>query len=258
MNVKTMNRIAGHGFLALLLLAGWFLALGPRLGDAGEVAKQTEAAEQANQHLVAEIRRVEGLRDGISTAKVQADKNTRKFPSTADQTDLFAQIRAAASKAGLSEKSLIRLTISSPTIVTGGAVTLGAPGEQQSQAGPQAQTNPQAQAAPQAATPSLGGQLASMKVEINAKGSRQELTKFVSNLENMDRAFLTSSVSLSGEGKEYSLSVNGNMFMLPELMDPTAPSEGTSANLTGEGSANDTPQSQTSTPPSTGLSLGQS
>ena len=61
-----------------------------------------------------------------------------------------------------------------------------------------------------------------MTVDVTVSGSKPRLIAFVRALENTDRAFLVTNINLGGAGGESSLTLAGQMFLLPELVDPTA------------------------------------
>lgn len=63
-----------------------------------------------------------------------------------------------------------------------------------------------------------------MSVDVTVAGPQDRLAAFVQALENMDRAFLVKSINIAGtgEGGGSSLTLSGTMFLLPELVDPTA------------------------------------
>jgi Tfp pilus assembly protein PilO len=225
MSGKRAIVIFGSLILVVVAVAGWFLLLSPRLATAGELNDQRDSVETANAVTRTQIAELNEMKEQIGQAKADADLLTRRFPPTAEQSVLFNLVQQAAASAGIPASKISTLTISVPTLgTTDGSVTLPgataapAPAADASATG----TVPSDPAAAPPAAP--GGGLASMTVDVTVSASEERLAAFVQALENMDRAFLVTGINIAGTGETggSSLTLSGTMFLLPELVDPTA------------------------------------
>lgn len=233
MSSKRTIVIFGSLLLVVVAVAGWFVLLSPRLATAGDLNDQRDGVETANAVTRTQIEELKQMEAEIGQAKADADLLTRRFPPTAEQSVLFNLVQQAAATAGLPASRISTLTISVPSLGSSdGSVTLpgatsGAPAVDTGTV----PTDPALAAAPPAAA---GGQLASMTVDVTVSGTKSRLVAFVRALENMDRAFLVTSINLGGsEAGSASLTLSGQMFLLPELVDPTAEAVTPPADTTG-------------------------
>lgn len=196
-------KVAGIGVLVLLVLVGYFFVLSPRLSKAGEIKAEKETVAEQNDSRQTEITNLTKQAEGIARGRAQAAFLTGKFPPTAAQADLFAQIRKAAADAGLAENQVGALT---PSVPQSGATTGNG----------------------SAVLPGQGGGpgLASMTVSLAATGTYAQLTAFLKNLENMDRAYLVRTVSLAPGGgnatgaESFAITIDGTMFVVAAPTDP--------------------------------------
>ncbi len=65
--------------------------------------------------------------------------------------------------------------------------------------------------------------LATQDVTVSVTGSYDQTTALLKNLEHMDRAYLITSVTLSGsekDGGEYTTTIDGHMYVMPPIADP--------------------------------------
>lgn len=231
MSSKRTIVLLGSLLLVVIAVAGWFVLLSPRLATAGELNDQRDSVETANAVTRTQIEELKQMEAEIGQAKADADLLTRRFPPTAEQSVLFNLVQQAAASAGLPASRISTLTISVPSLgSTDGSVTLpGASAADPASTGT-APTDPAAAgtaptdpsvAATTVPVAGAGGQLASMTVDVTVSGTKPRLIAFVRALENMDRAFLVTSINLGGADGASSLTLSGRMFLLPELVDPT-------------------------------------
>lgn len=204
MNLSKARLTALGGSLALLVLVllGWFFVLSPQMSKAGEIKEQTASVEASNTKLMAQIKAAQEQEANLGEARSYAAALGARFPQTAAQADMFAQIKDAAARAGIPEKNVTALT---PTVPQGGGPAGTATG---------GATVPQAGAAKGVAT---------LQVSLTVSGTQPQLIKFLTMLESMPRSYLidTLSVGPSGESaKMYTLSINGTMFALQAPIDP--------------------------------------
>lgn len=235
MSKSRLITVVGSLILVVILIAGWFLLLSPRLEKASDLRSQREAVASENVTTKATIDDLEKKKANIGEAQADAELLAGKFPSTAAEAELFALIRKAASDAGLPEKNVTDLTPGIPALAsTDGSVALPA-----DQAAPAEGEASDPNAAPAAGTDAAAGgekaaapaaQLATMSLDLSVTGSQAQVIRFLGELENMDRAILIETVSFGdGEKGSGSATISGKMFLLPALVDPTKPVEGDAA-----------------------------
>lgn len=225
MSSKRNIIIFGSLILVIVAVAGWFVLLSPRLSTPGELNDQRVSVETANAVTRTQIAELEEMKAQIGQAKADADLLTRRFPPTAEQSVLFNLVQQAAASAGLPASKISTLTISVPTLGSSdGSVTLpGTTGADPTTTGTAPSTPATDPASGVPAPAATGGGLASMTVDVTVSGPKARLSGFVRALENMDRAFLVTAINLAGTGEGgSSLTLSGTMFLLPELVDPTA------------------------------------
>jgi len=218
MNLTKAKTTILIGSVALVLIGGlgWTLVLSPRQGDISDIKAQTVAAEAFNE---LQRRDLEALRlqaANLGAQQAYAEGLTTRFPTTAAQPELFAEVQAAAARAGLSDRSVIALTPSAPlpgTAAAGGAAPLP----------------PTADSAGGVGT-SVAPDVASMQLEVTVTGPYEALLVFIAEMENNPRAFLVSTVDVAAVGEagtsSYTLTLTGAMFVLPPLTDPDAAANG--------------------------------
>lgn len=211
--------------LAVVLLAGWFLLLSPRMATAGDLNAQREAVEVANEQTRAKIVELEQMKADIDTVEAEAETLAARFTGTAEESALFDLIRDAARKAGIPERNISDVTAGVPVIGGGdGSVTVpqgtGTPTPAPAPTpATDANAAPAPASAPAPAAPT--SQLASMSLDVTVTGTEEQMVRFLDALESMDRAYLVHAVTLGeSEGRSMSATINGNMYLLPPLTHP--------------------------------------
>ena len=214
--VKETYLIGGVAILLVALLS-WFLLISPRMAQAAEIGERTVAVEQSNAKSEKEIATLTRLKEGLVKERTVAQALAKKFPPTADQATLFRQIISAATKAGIPERNITALGPAAP--IMGGASTGaklpggGAPAATDEDGKPAGATT---------ATPAKTTQnLATMIVAFNAKGTFTQVVDMLKNLEDLPRSFLITQVNLSSaEKSEFTIAVQGNMYVHRAIPDP--------------------------------------
>lgn len=213
--------IFGSLALVVILLLSWFLLLSPRMATANDLNLQREATAVQNVGTAARIAELEQMKANIGDTKADAEALAARFPATAAQSDLFILIREAAAKAGIPESNITDLTPGVPTLGSSdGSVTLAAP------PAPAADPNAAPVAGAAAAAPAPTSQLGTMTLDVTVNGTSAQIIAFLKALENMDRSYLINSVNVGDSGAvggavNASATINGKMFTLPALVDPT-------------------------------------
>lgn len=217
------TKVVGALGLVVVAALGWTFAVGPETGRLDAAREQVTAIRDQNAvlqtQLAALVKQQSELADTRGTARVLA----RKFPPTADQPGLFAMVTDAAVDAGIGAEGVTTLSPTPP--VVGGAE-------------PGAAADPAAAPTdPAAAAPAAAGALARQTVTVSVTGTYDQTQQLLVNLENMDRAYLVTSVSLAGdtEGASYTTTITGDMFVMPPVKAPGKAVEVASA-TTQEGS----------------------
>ncbi len=206
MNLRTPGATKILGALALLLIAGagWTFVVGPKTTELAEVQEQTQAARDQNDLLALQLVRLQQQAAALDDTRAVAAALADKFPPTADQPGMFAQVTSAAADAGIGPKDVTALTPTPPTV--GGV-------------------DPATGAAPEGATPAT---LARQTVTVSITGSYAETEELLENLEGLPRAYLVGSVQVGGGSDPglFTTTITGEMFVMPPAPDPDdAPAE---------------------------------
>lgn len=200
MNLSTPKATTVVGALALVLIAAasWMFLLGPVTDELAVTRAEIETTRAQNDTLRAQLEQLRAQSEELDGVRETARALAAKFPPTADQPGLFEAVTAAAVDAGIGADGVTTLAPSPP--VVGGV-------------------DPATGVA--TAAPADDAQLARQTVTVSAEGSYAETQALLANLEAMPRAYLVSSVSLSG-GTEggFTTTVVGDMFVMPPLTDP--------------------------------------
>lgn len=195
------------GALALLAIAAlsWTFVLGPETSSLSDARAEVDAARQQNAALLQQLSQLKAQEKELKETRKAATKLAEKFPPTADQPGLFQQVTAAAVDAGIGPQGVTTLAPSPPVI---GSATGGVG----------------------ATTPVAGSaSLASQDVSVSVTGSYDQTERLLQNLEHMPRAFLMTSVALSGSDTSsadgttaggFTTTITGQMFVMPPIPDP--------------------------------------
>jgi hypothetical protein len=201
MNLKTPAATKVVGGLLLLLLAalGWMFVVGPETDRLSEVRLEIESTRDQNDTLRVQLAALERQREQLGETRETARALAAKFPPTADQPGLFEAVTAAAVDAGIGPKGVTTLAPTPPVI--GGEDPAG--GVQLEQ-------------------PAGGALLARQTVSVAIVGSYDQTVRLLENLEQMQRAYLITSVTLGGDGTTggYTTTIAGDMFVMPPVADP--------------------------------------
>lgn len=209
MNLATPAATKVVGALALLLIAaaGWMLVIGPQNDALAEVREQTQTARDQNDLLTLQLATLRKQAAELDATRETAAALARKFPPTADQPGLFRQVTGAATAAGIPARDVTALTPTPPTV-----------GGVDPAAGVQPESGP--------------AQLARQTVTVSVTGGYTETQDLLENLEEMPRAYLVSSVTLSSASEggsaeaggpgagAFTTTITGDMFVMPPAVDP--------------------------------------
>jgi Tfp pilus assembly protein PilO len=235
-NLRSASGTALIGTVALLLIAvlGWLLLIGPVTGKISETHDSTDAAVDSNQVLTSQVAALKRQADELPAMRRVAGELEQVFPATADQPGFFAAINAAASGAGIPLDKVTTLSPTAPALLD----STGAPATSTAATAPAAETADTSGAT--AAPPAVD--LAEQTVAVTVEGSYREIRDLLANLESMPRAFVVSSLSVTG-GSDSSapagdpsasspsgltVSITGSTFVAPPIAYPKLKSGGSS------------------------------
>ena len=131
MNKSRSTVVFGSLILVVLIAAGWFLLLSPRMGKPGEIRAEQDQVAAVNATTEASIKDLQEKQKQLPQAREYASRLAERFPSTAAQAEMFEMVRDAARAAGIPEQNITDLTPSVPAIggALDGSVTLPETGQ---------------------------------------------------------------------------------------------------------------------------------
>ena len=237
MNLRSTTAAAVLGSLLLLVLAtaGWLLALGPTTSAISEQREATVEAADRNLLLTTQLAQLQAKADDLGATTKAEKALARLFPPTAEQPAFFGLLDDAARRAGYGADDIVTL---SPT----------APGVRAPQAagGDDAEGDGAGGGAP-------GEQLALQTVTLSVSGSADSARRLLGELEELERAFLVRSVTLSGTDADgVSMTVVGTTFVAA----PVPPPGDLPALARGDGDPADEAEARTGTGPDGGTEAG--
>lgn len=216
MNLQSVpvTRLIGVASLVVVLLAGWFLLIGPTVGRVGEVDQRMTDAEDRNFTMSTQLTQLRAQAEDLPRTRAEADRLAEVFPPTADQPGFFAQVSEAAADAGIGPDDITDVSLGTPIVPNPEGEEAPPPG-----------TNP-ADSLP--ATPADPTEIALQLVTVTASGDYRDLTAMLDNLESMRRTLYVTGVELTeGTGTEeagtasaMSLTVTGVTFVAELLEAP--------------------------------------
>jgi Tfp pilus assembly protein PilO len=205
MNLTSVVATKILGVVALLAITagGWLLVLNPKTSELADVRTQIETTRGQNETLRHQLAKLEAQRKQLPATRATARALAVLFPPTADQPTLFKTVTAAAAQAGIPADDVTELSAEAPVAGTsGGSDKAQLPGE------------------------STDSDLAGQTVTITVQGDYDEIQRLAENLEDLPRAYLVSSLTLSvgADAGTYTATITGQMFVMPAAPDPSTAS----------------------------------
>lgn len=214
MNLRSASATGLIGGLVLLVVTAlsWTLLLGPATARVSEQREAAEAAADRSALLSLQLTKLQAEAEDLGDTEEAEERLAALFPPTADQPGFFEQVGEAALEAGYSPAEITSLSPSAPT-------PLAPPVPE---AAPVPADATAEEAAPEA-PPAPTSDLATQTVTMTLTGSYDEARRLLAGLEQLDRAYLLRSVSLSGEAGSSSLtlSISGVTYVAPPVPAPT-------------------------------------
>lgn len=214
--------ILGGAILAvLILLLGWLFLISPRFEEAAQLQQQADDTETQNLLLAARIEQLKQLAADLPAKQAEYDALRVQIPGTPQLPELLRQLSAIAEETGI---DLVSVAPATP-------VPLVLPVESAAPAPADSATvNPDETAAPSPAAPAPPAtNVLEIDLTVSAVGEFSNMTLFISRLETLPRAFLTTGYTLNrgGEGaagttfggNPLTLTLQGKVFMIPQLPD---------------------------------------
>ena len=208
MNLRSVTgtRLIGIAAIAVVALASWLLLISPVLDKTSAAKDATSMAEDRNRLMSTQVAALKRQREDLPVYERTAAGLARLFPPTADQPGFFAAVVAAAGRAGIASDNVTTLSPSAPQL-------LGPDGQPLSADALAAQGDD----APRT-------DVAQQSVAVSAEGSYDQIQRLLAALEQMDRAFVVSSLSVErggdGEGDTpatLTVSITGSTYVAAPL-----------------------------------------
>ncbi len=240
MNLSTAraNLALGVALMVVIVLAGWFLLLGPTTAEVGDTKVQITDSADRNLLLNAQLGALRAQAEDLTVTRAAADDLHAMWPATADQPGFFRAVNAAAATAGYGDGDITDLSPSAPVAVPAGSTGLTTdPAVVVPTAPPAAGTSEggvTSTPAPEATT------VAVQTVTLTVEGTYQQAQVLLDQLERLPRSVLLQTVGLQpGAGDELSLTVTGVTFVAAPMRAPreVTPAHQTAAPGEGRGGA---------------------
>lgn len=191
-NGARATALVGFAVLALVALLAYVVVLSPRFAQAADISAQADDQAELNNATQAQINTLTTQLTNIDAAIGQARDLSEQLPPDAALSTTLTQIVAAASTAGITEKSLNAVTSAAPVLTSGdGSATL----------------------------PGQGGlTVASMQMIVTADATLPQTVAFVKALTSMKRLYLLSSLtsSYNPDTRNYTTTITGRMLLLKQ------------------------------------------
>jgi hypothetical protein len=208
MNLRTpaATKVIGSLTLLLIIAVGWLVVVAPETDELGAVRVQITDAGEQNVLLAQQLFTLRLQAKDLDSTRATANALAAKFPPTADQPGVFEQVTTAALAAGIGSKAITALTPTPPAIGAIDPLTGVAPVGEGDES------------------------LARQTVTLTVEGDYTATQDLLANLEDIPRAFLIDSVTLTtGEvtpadlGISFTTTITGDMFVMPPAPDPADP-----------------------------------
>lgn len=202
----------------LLLLLGWLLLISPQRSQVASINEEIATTEQQTQSLIAKANALRKQADELAQMQASLAALSSKLPDQAGVDSLIRQIDAANQASGLQIQSFSvspaqPLEIPGAAEAAAAAPAAAAPAEGES---PDTAAAASEAASAGAAAAALATSLEYIPVTIEfTKGSYSTYLNYLNQIENLSRALLVTSVTLSGEGAELAMSIQAQIFVRP-------------------------------------------
>ncbi|MCW2678953.1 MAG: hypothetical protein JWM62_354 [Frankiales bacterium] len=163
-----------------IMVAGWFLLVAPKRGEAAEVRAQADAQESTNAGLRTQLEVLKAQAKDLPKKQADLARVAAKIPDNPGLPALIRALTAASASAGV---QLTSVTPGTPSAVVSTALTAPA-------------ATPAQPAAAGATTTSSSG-LAGIPLTLSITGGYFETSQFLANLENLPRALRVTNLAVA-------------------------------------------------------------
>lgn len=256
--------VAGAVVVALLLLvASWFLVIGPVRAEAAEVRDQTEAADQQNAALQARTAELKEQFANLPDEQRKLEALQEALPADVALPTLLRDITRYADRSGLTLMSVTPGTpepVVDPAAAAAAAATAAAPA-------PAPAESAEGEPAPAAAAPAepaepVGPTTTAIPITTTVIGEFFDAQSFLESLQTeMPRAYLVRSLSVTAQNPgeasggtpvtmagDVTLTITADVFARPSTLDPAGAAPPPALPAPGEGAAPLAPAPGTSAP----------
>lgn len=181
--------------LVLIVVAGWFLLIAPRIGEPSRLAEEAAAAQAQATLLNTQAANPAAIEEQFLQAVDVAAKMNVRYPEAVEVSGLTTSIAEAAKNAGIAPDSIPPVTPSEP-VVTGAA----APATPADAAAPAPAADGAAPDAPAAAPAAPNVESATVTFDITVTGNLAQLTTFIQTLPLQQRGIFVNTVALAPAG----------------------------------------------------------
>lgn len=188
--------IAGTLVILLVLVAGWFLVVSPKLAAAADLRQQTEAAQSTTGTLQAQIASLQAQAADLPAQQRRLKTYRELVPATADLPGLIHSLTTAARTAQADLVAISPATVSAPSSE---APSPAAPSPAAGAAEPSPGVESTGPILPGSTTAAGGSSAAVIPVSITVGGKYFILERFLSALETLPRALVVNSVALTAD-----------------------------------------------------------
>lgn len=198
--------------LVVLIVLGWLLVLSPRFETAGQLQARAADLELGQLNLTRRERDLLDLAESLPATAEEAQRLFSAMPQTAELPALLTQLTAAAKKSGIPANRIEVINTAIPESID--------------------TTTDEGSAAADI-------RLATMRVDMTVVGSPAQLTSFVAEMEDLERSFVITDVTMVAGGlrddDEDTLTLAGTMFVLESaLPDLIEQAESVAAGVTAQ------------------------
>jgi Tfp pilus assembly protein PilO len=170
------------GVAVAVFLAGWFLLVTPKKGEAADLQEQTVAAEAQNVSLTRQIKQLEQKAADLPAQQARLAEFRTRIPDTPALPSLVRSLSDIGAAAGV---DVVSLAPANPEAVVA---------EPTAQTAPAAGASPAPSAAATAPAPTTttadGSPLVAIPITIEVQGSYFDIEQFVNKAEDLTRAML--------------------------------------------------------------------
>lgn len=206
--VKTVGIIA----ISVLTLAGGYALGSPIITDLNNTQEEYATASSQLETQQSNLLKLRESRINFPTIERIDTQLRGQFPELAQTRELLDTLSRAAIASGLAETDLLSVTFRAPQKQTAAPT-----------APPVADPNAEADGAPGSQTIDASGtrsEFATLEVSLSVQGSPENLQRFLTYMNNTERAFIISTFSVNNREESSILSLTAQVFVYPAIVTP--------------------------------------